>query len=89
VRFLWPKGLNAKYVHKEIFPVYGGKCLALKAVHSGVEERDKYFADDEEIETELRKWLRQQSKDFYAVDFKALVKRLDKCINVGGGYVEK
>jgi hypothetical protein len=26
---------------------------------------DKRFADDEEIETEVWKWLRQQSKDFY------------------------
>jgi hypothetical protein len=26
VRFLWAKGLNAKDIHKEMFPVYGGKC---------------------------------------------------------------
>jgi hypothetical protein len=38
---------------------------------------------------EARKWLRQRSKDFYATGFDALVKRCDKCINVGGGYVEK
>jgi hypothetical protein len=37
----------------------------------------------------VRKWLRKQSKDFYAVGFEALVKRWDKFINVGGGYVEK
>jgi hypothetical protein len=47
------------------------------------------FVDDEEIETEVQKWLRKQSKDFYAAGFDALVKRWDKCINVGGGYVEK
>jgi histone-lysine N-methyltransferase SETMAR len=35
------------------------------------------------------KWLRQQSKDFYATGFDILVKRWDKCIDVGGGYVEK
>jgi hypothetical protein len=49
----------------------------------------KRFADDEEVETEVRKWLRQRSKDFYAAGFNALVKRWDKCIDVGGGYVEK
>jgi hypothetical protein len=27
---------------------------------------DKHLADDEEVETEVWKWLRQQSKDFYA-----------------------
>jgi hypothetical protein len=47
------------------------------------------FADDEEVETEVRIWLRQQSKDFYAVSFDPLVKRWDKCISFGGGYVEK
>jgi hypothetical protein len=31
---LWAKGLNAKEIHKEIFPFYGGKCLSLKAVHN-------------------------------------------------------
>jgi hypothetical protein len=28
-------------------------------------------------------------KNFYAVGFDALVRQHDKCINVGGGYVEK
>jgi hypothetical protein len=37
----------------------------------------------------VRKWLRQQSKYFFAADFDALVKRWDKCISVGGGYAEK
>jgi hypothetical protein len=45
--------------------------------------------DDEEIDTKVRKWLRQQSKDFYAAGFDAPAKRWDKFISVGGGYVEK
>jgi hypothetical protein len=49
----------------------------------------KRFAEDEEVETEVRKWLRQQSKDFYAAGFDALAKRWYKCISVGGGFVEK
>jgi hypothetical protein len=32
------KGLNAKDIHKEMFPVYGGKCLSRKAVHNWVEK---------------------------------------------------
>jgi hypothetical protein len=32
VLLLWAKVLNAKDVHKEMFPLYGGKCLSLKAV---------------------------------------------------------
>jgi histone-lysine N-methyltransferase SETMAR len=52
---------------------FGGKCSV----------------DDAEVETKVRKWLRQQSKDFYAAGFEALVKRWDKCVSVAGGYVEK
>jgi hypothetical protein len=86
---LWTKRLNAKNIHKEIIPVYGCKCLPHKAVHNWVERRGRGFADDEEVETEVRKWLRQRSKYFYTTGSDALIKRWDKCINVGGGYVEK
>jgi hypothetical protein len=36
--FLWAKRLNAKDIHKEMFPVYGGKCLSRKAVHNWVKK---------------------------------------------------
>jgi hypothetical protein len=68
-----------------MIPLDGGKCFSLKAVPPCC----KCFADDEEVETEVRKWLRQQSKDFYAAGFDTMVKRRDKCINAGGRYVEK
>jgi hypothetical protein len=84
---LWAKGLNAKDIHKEMFHVYCGNCLSRQAVQNWVEKRGKIFADDEDDETEVRKWLRQQSKDFCAAGFDAPVKRWDK--NVDGGYVEK
>jgi hypothetical protein len=56
--FLWAKGLNAKGINKEMFPVYGGKCLLRKEVHNWVEKHGKRFADGEDVETEVRKWLR-------------------------------
>jgi hypothetical protein len=62
VRFLWAKGLNAKDIHKNMFPVYSGKCLSRKPVDNWVEKRGKRFADDEVVETVVRKWPRQQSK---------------------------
>jgi hypothetical protein len=34
--FVWANGLTAKDVYKEMFPVYGGKCLSRKAAHSWV-----------------------------------------------------
>jgi hypothetical protein len=59
VHFPWAKGLNAKDIHKEMFPVYGGTCSSHKAVHNWVEKHGKRFADDEEVETEVQKWPRQ------------------------------
>jgi hypothetical protein len=82
---LCAKELNAKGIHKEMFPVYGLPSVWSAKNHRG----GKCFADDEEVETEVRKWLRQQSKHFYAAGFDALAKRWEKCINVDGGYVEK
>jgi hypothetical protein len=35
VRFLWAKGLSAKYINKEMFPVYGGKCCRIKRFMTG------------------------------------------------------
>jgi hypothetical protein len=49
---------------------------------SGSQLGSRRFADDEEIETEVWKWRRQQSKG-------CGFRRTGKCINAGGGYVEK
>jgi hypothetical protein len=72
-----------------MFPIYGVKCLSRKAVHNWVEKfcqgRSKVADDTRQV----LKWLRQQSNHFYAAGFETLVKRWDKCISVGGGYVEK
>jgi hypothetical protein len=67
---LWEKGLNVKDIHKEMFPVYGGKCLSRKAVHNWVA--------DLLVMTMRRNWLRQHSKDFFAAGFEALVMQWDK-----------
>jgi hypothetical protein len=60
VCFFMSKRLNANYIHEEMVHVYGGKCLLCKAVHNWIEKRGIYFVYDEEVETEVRKWLRQQ-----------------------------
>jgi hypothetical protein len=67
---LWAKGLNAMDIHKEIFPVYSGKCLSRKTLTTG----RQIFAYDEEVETDVQQWVEQQSKDVYASGFDALVR---------------
>jgi hypothetical protein len=47
--FWWAKELSAKDIHKEMFPVYGGKYSSRKAVHNWVEkffQRPSKVADD-------------------------------------------
>jgi hypothetical protein len=34
--FVWAKGLSANVFLKDMFPVYGGKCLSSIAVHNWV-----------------------------------------------------
>jgi hypothetical protein len=60
VHFLWAKGLTEKDIHKEMFPIYNGKHLSCKAVHNWAKKCGICFTDDEEVETEMWKWLRQQ-----------------------------
>jgi hypothetical protein len=36
--FLWAKGLDTKDIHKEIFPVYGEKCLSLEVFHNWIDK---------------------------------------------------
>jgi hypothetical protein len=66
-----------------------GKRLLRKAVHILVKKFSQGRSKVADDETEVWNWLRQQSKDLCAVGFDALAKRWNKCINVGGGYVEK
>jgi hypothetical protein len=65
---------------KKFFLFMLGSVCRVKRFHLG----GKIFPNDEEVERQLKKWLRQQSKDFCDAGFDALVKRLDKFINVAG-----
>jgi hypothetical protein len=60
VPFSWAKRLNSNDIYKVIYPVYRVKCLSRKVIHNWVQKSSKGFADDEEVETEVWKWHRQQ-----------------------------
>jgi hypothetical protein len=38
LHFFVGKRLNAKDIHKEMFPVYGGECLLCREAHNWVEK---------------------------------------------------
>jgi hypothetical protein len=60
--FLRTKGLNAKDIHKEMFPVYGGKCLSVKRFGTGSRGSLSDVPKWQMMPYQVRKWLRQQSK---------------------------
>ncbi|GBL85545.1 hypothetical protein AVEN_143043-1 [Araneus ventricosus] len=49
----------------------------------------RHFAGDDGVQHEVLLCMRQQPKEFYAAGIGVLMKRCDKCINIGGHYVEK
>jgi hypothetical protein len=76
---LWAKGLNAKDIHREMFPVYGGNCFSGKALMINVSlmtMRLKWRCCDKQKTSMLRVSKHLQSDGTQSID-------------VGGGYVEK
>jgi hypothetical protein len=82
VRFLWQNDSMQRIFIKKCFLFTVGSV-----VHNWVEKRGKCFADDEEVETDLRKWLRQQSKRLLCCGFRRTGKSIGKYINVGGFFL--
>jgi hypothetical protein len=72
-----------------MFSVYNGSVCRLKRFITGSSNSPMDVRKSQMMPDQVRKWLRQQSKNFCAVGFDAPVKRREKCINVGEGYVEK
>jgi hypothetical protein len=64
---LWSEELDANDIHKEMFPVYCGKCLSRKAVHNWVEklsQESSKVADDARLGAEVA-----ETTGFYAACF--------------------
>jgi hypothetical protein len=57
-----------------MFRVYGGKYLSCKAVDNWVEKFSQDVRKSQMTPNLVLKWQRQQSKDFYAAGFDAMVK---------------
>ena len=51
--------------------------------------KGKHFSGDEELISEVKSWLQAQSVDFYRRGLHSCIKRWEKCVNLGGTYVEK
>ena len=51
--------------------------------------RGRYFSNDEEVKTSVRKWLKAQPVEFYNEGICALVKMWEKAVRKAGDYIEK
>ena len=51
--------------------------------------RSRKFSSDEAVEKAVNKWLCDQPTTFFSDGFHKLVDRWNKCIEMGGDYVEK
>jgi hypothetical protein len=74
---------------KKCFVFTVGSVIRVKQFTTGSRNSLKDVRKSQMMSDQVRKWLRQQSKRFYVAGFDAVVKRWNKCISVGGGYVEK
>jgi hypothetical protein len=89
VCFCGQKDSMQRIVIKKCFLFTVGSFCRIKRFTSELRNALKDVQKSQMLPDQEWKWLRQQSKDFYAAGFDALVKRWNKCINVGGGYVRK
>jgi hypothetical protein len=78
-----------KIFTKKCFSFMVENVCRVKRFTTGSRNSLKDVRKSQMIPAQVRNWQSQQSKDFYTAGFGALVKRWDKCIIVGGGYVEK
>jgi hypothetical protein len=79
--FLWAKDSMQRIFIKKCFLFMVESVCCMKWFTSGPLKNHlggKRFADDVEVELEVLKWLRRQSKDVYAAGFDELVKRWEK-----------
>jgi histone-lysine N-methyltransferase SETMAR len=51
--------------------------------------RGNHFASNEDLKKEVERWLRQQDETFYTRGLEKLFDRYEKCIELGGAYIEK
>lgn len=51
--------------------------------------RGKRFNDDEEVISEVEDFFNSQTEDFYDKGIRQIIHRYEKCVDLGGSYVEK
>ena len=51
--------------------------------------RGRRFDDRDDVIEEVEQWFAEQSEEFYNAGLRKVKKRWEKCVELGGDYVEK
>ena len=99
VRFLWSEGSSGTKIHQRLLAQYGDNALSKTTVYEWIEKfktgrymsglRSLKFSSDESVQKAVHQWLCDQPKTFFSDGIYKLVDRWNKCIEMGGDYVEK
>jgi hypothetical protein len=89
VRFCGQKDSIQRIFINKCFLFTVGSVCRLKRFTTGSRNSFKDVQKSQMMPDLARKWLKPQSEDLYSSGFDELVKRWDKCISVGGGYVKE
>jgi hypothetical protein len=74
--------MQRTFIKKYLLFTMGSVCR-VKQFTTGSRHSLKDVRRSQMMPDQVQNWLKQQSKDFYAAGFDALVKRWDKCVSVG------
>ena len=88
-RFLNAKGECPAEIHKQIVAVYGNVTNFHLFLHLKKQLTGKKFDDDDEVQEEVMTWFKGLAADFCDSGIEKLVRRLNKCLDNAGDYVEK
>ena len=98
IRFLYLKGRTPQETFDEMKETYGDNALSYDLVKRWHREfkhgrklflKGKRFPDDAALISEVTSWLEDQPGVFYKNGLQSCIKRWEKCITLGGSYVEK
>ena len=51
--------------------------------------RSKHYSSDEKVKSVVKKWLKEQSTEFYGAGIQAVIRKWNIAIERNGDYVEK
>ena len=83
--------MSVSYTHLDVYKrqVQTSRPVTYLFLHLKRHIGGQRYDDDDDVKTAVQQWLSSQAADFYEDGIQKLITRYDKCLNIGGNYVEK